>query len=347
MLNNWNSFLIQNGAHFDGSELLSFKQTEDFTAWQNGFAAPLTGLGQIAAVGEQSAEFLHNQLSNDVKNLSPDEVRLAGYCTPKGRLLATMLMWREGEQYLLQLSQPLLPGILKRLKMFVMRSKTVLSDVSETWVALGVGGMAADGVLKRWFPVLPEVPYTKVSNGFGCLIRVSDGGGAARYQWLTSEENAQQIWPELTQTLAAAPPRIWRLGDIYAGVPQVQAETQEQFVPQMINFELVGGVNFKKGCYPGQEIVARSQYLGKLKRRMQFAQVDAPQVNAGMEVFSLDDPEQACGMVVNAEKDEAKVGEQRFSCLVEMKTALLASEVHLGSCSGPILRFGEVPYAIP
>ncbi len=355
MSEKWNSFLIQNGARFNeaesGPDVLSFAQTQDFSAWQSGFVTPITGLGLMTAVGEQSAEFLHNQVSNDIKSLTPAQARLAGYCSPKGRLLASMLVWREADEYFLQMSHSLLPATLKRLKMFVMRSKTVLSDVSDAWVAMGMGGTAADIALKHYFPVLPDVPYTKVSNEFGSLIRVSDAWGSPRYQWMGNVNTAQQIWPQLTQTLAAAPSRIWRLADIYAGVPLVRVETQEQFVPQMINFELIGGVNFKKGCYPGQEIVARSQYLGKLKRRMQFAQITATpsisQVHAGMEVFSVDDPEQACGMVVNAEIEEQSDHTQRFACLVEMKTALVATEVHLGRCDGPILQFGTLPYAIP
>ena len=135
---------------------------------------------------------------------------------------------------------------------------------------------------------------------------------------------------------------MWHWTDIQAGLPQVLDATREQFVPQMINFELIGGVNFRKGCYPGQEIVARSQYLGKLKRRMLLASVDAPEALPGTEVFSESDPDQPCGMIVNAERGPQAM----MSCLVEIKLEAANSAIRLGSASGPVLTFGTLPYAI-
>ena len=137
----------------------------------------------------------------------------------------------------------------------------------------------------------------------------------------------------------------WTLGDIQAGVPQITPATQEKFVPQMINFELIGGVNFKKGCYPGQEIVARSQYLGKPKRRMVLATVegDPSLLQAGLEIFSSDDPEQPCGMIVNA----ARTADGSVSCLVEIKLAAQDSgAIHAGSANGPLLHFHSLPYSL-
>jgi folate-binding protein YgfZ len=135
----------------------------------------------------------------------------------------------------------------------------------------------------------------------------------------------------------------WRKADILAGIPQITDRTQEKFVPQMVNFELIGGVNFKKGCYPGQEIVARSQYLGKLKRRMAIASIPANSVEAGMEVFSEADTSQPCGMIINAESD----GVLKSICLVELKVAdQEADQVHLGSSTGPKLNFLPLPYSM-
>jgi folate-binding protein YgfZ len=347
MSDNWNAFLQQHGAHFEQQDLRYFTQTRDCQAWQDGFLAPLPDLGLIALEGEQAAEFLHNQLTNDVKTLSTDSARLAAYCTPKGRMLASMLLFRSPQQIFLQLPVAILPPLLKRLSMFVMRSKVKLSDASAEVVALGVGGKVAAAALADWFPLLPQQVFDKIGNEHGDLIRMPDAFGAARYLWLLAPAKAQEHWPLLADRLVAAPPRIWRLAEIDAGMPQINAATQEKFVPQMINFELIGGVNFKKGCYPGQEIVARSQYLGKLKRRMYLArvagEVDAAMVpHAGQEVFSINDPEQPCGMVVNAEADL----NQGYRCLVEMKSDLLETEVHLGTLDGPVLGFAELPYPL-
>jgi folate-binding protein YgfZ len=148
-------------------------------------------------------------------------------------------------------------------------------------------------------------------------------------------------WNSLQESLRPVSSEVWRRGEILAGIPRIIDKTQEQFVPQMVNFELIGGVNFKKGCYPGQEIVARSQYLGKLKRRMSIAKVATLEIHPGMEVFSENDSSQPCGMVVNAEPN----GNKTSVCLVELKVAdQEAGNIHLGSGSGPILEFLPLPY---
>ncbi|AIY41994.1 Folate-dependent protein for Fe/S cluster synthesis/repair in oxidative stress [Collimonas arenae] len=308
------------------------------------FFAPLPDLGLIALSGEDAASFLHTQLTNDVQNLNPGQARLAGYCSPKGRLLATFLMWKSGDNILLQLPRNMQAAIQKRLQMFVMRAKAKLVDVSDTQIVLGVAGDGAGAALTPWFPTLPNTPYAKIDNEHGSLIRVADASSAPRYQWITSPEIAIAAWPLLSNKLQALDAQAWRLSDIQAGIPQVTLATQEQFVPQMINFEVIGGVNFKKGCYPGQEIVARSQYLGKLKRRTVLATVETIGVAAATEVFSSNDPEQPCGMIVNAETNSA----HSSSCLLEIKLAALESggTIHLGSADGAQMQIQTLPYSI-
>ena len=341
----WQAFLEQQGAHIEaanGAEVRYFG-TVAAAELPDNFVAPLTDLGLISLSGDDAASFLHNQITNDVEKLDLGTARLAGYCTPKGRLLATFLMWKDAGQIVLQLPRALQPAIQKRLQMFVMRSKAKLADVSEQYVALGLAGNTAAEVLQQWFPQLPAQPYSKIDNENGTLVRVADSRQARRYQWITSVEQAIAAWPALTQKLSAVGTHAWRLTDIYAGVPVITQPTQEQFVPQMINFELIGGVNFKKGCYPGQEIVARSQYLGKLKRRSVLALVDAVDVRAGAEVFSSEDPGQPCGMIVNAEP----AGTGKSACLVEIKLA--ASDngtIHLGAVDGPVLQLQPLPYEL-
>lgn len=308
------------------------------------FVAPLPELGLIALSGEEAAHFLHNQVSNDVEHLGSAEARLAGYCTPKGRLLATLLMWKTADTIFLQLPCEILPAIQKRLQMFVMRAKAKLADVSDQHVILGLSGAATNAVLSKWFAALPATAYATATSTAGSLLRMADAFGAPRYLLITTPDFALASWPELTQALVPATAAAWRLTEIHAGIPQVTRATQEKFVPQMINFEVIGGVNFKKGCYPGQEIVARSQYLGKLKRRMMLASIETQDAVAGMEIFSGDDPEQPCGTLVNAERSSPK----DFDCLVELKTASAANgAIHLGSASGPVLHFQPLPYALP
>jgi folate-binding protein YgfZ len=323
----------------------------------DGFVAPVSNLGLIAVQGDDAATFLHGQLTNDVVKLPPGEVRLAGYCTPKGRLQATMLMWRgrsavavaDGaasvDAIYLQVPLAIQPAFQKRLSMFVMRAKAKLVDATrdaQHAVVLGLGGARAEAALRAHVAALPAAPNTSVEDTSGTLLRLADAFGAPRYLWLTSAETALQAMPALTDTLALGGTDAWELSGIHAGIAQVTPATVEQFVPQMINYELVGGVNFKKGCYPGQEIVARSQYLGKLKRRTALATMADPAAAAGLELFSLDDPLQPCGMIVNA----APNGAGGVDALVEIKLAALEQEVHLSSTTGARVEFLIMPYAL-
>lgn len=330
-MNNWNQLLTQE------QEVLSTSQLA------TGFVAALTDQGLIAFTGEESASFLHNQLTNDVEHLGQDEVRLAGYCSPKGRMLASFLMWRNAEAIFLQLPRALQPAVQKRLQMFILRAKTKPADVSDQFVTLAVGGGDAEAVLQTWFDALPPAPYTRIDHPLGSVLRVADAFGSPRYLWLASPETASMAASMLKDRLHVGGNEAWRLSEIHAGVPQVGPGTQEQFVPQMVNFELLGGVNFKKGCYPGQEIVARSQYLGKLKRRTALATIDDPAVAPGAEVFSPADPDQPCGMVVNA----ARNGAGGVDALVEMKLeALEAGDVRFGAATGLALQFKPLPYLL-
>jgi tRNA-modifying protein YgfZ len=345
-MNAWLQFLTAQGAILDAehTQVTGFGIPTNLHQLQDGFVAPLTDLGLIAATGDDAATFLHNQLTNDVEHLTSAEARLAGYCTPKGRLLATFLMWKSVDAIMLQLPRQIQAAVQKRLQMFVLRAKAKLLDASDAHAVLGIGGRAATPLLATWFPTLPPTPWSVVQSDAGTLIRMADAFGAPRYQWIASPGLAEKAWPALSAALTPVGTAEWRLAEIHAGIPQITQATQEQFVPQMINFEVVGGVNFKKGCYPGQEIVARSQYLGKLKRRMLPATVETDSVQAGSEVFASADPDQPCGMIVNAERNL----QGGTDCLVEIKTAALdTGTVHLGSASGALLKFGALPYALP
>jgi len=313
-------------------------------AEQHGFISPLSDPGVIRASGEDARHFLHNQLTNDVENLSADDARLAGYCSPKGRLLASLLTWADDDAILMMLPKSLLPSVQKRLQMFVLRAKVRLDDVSGSLALLGLG-LGLDGLGASDAGRLPAAPYRRQPVSGGHLIRVTDAAGLRRALWIGPVNQRDAFVATLPADLPQQPEAYWRWLEIQAGVPQILDATREQFVPQMVNFELVGGVNFRKGCYPGQEIVARSQYLGKLKRRMLLASVDTAALAAvapGTEVFSEDDPGQPGGMIVNAERGP----DGCIACLVEIKMDVVGSPVHLGSATGPLLQFGELPYAL-
>lgn len=281
-------------------------------------AVRLSDWGVIRARGAEAAKFLHGQLTQDVLHLQDGQPRLAGYCSAKGRLLASFLMWRRGpEEVLLACSADLLPAVLKRLSMFVLRAQCKLSDASAELPLWGLAGPVAGGEGGEQLR-LPEA--------------VVAGRSVSRTLQVAGAEPAA---PRLD-------PEAWRWLEVHSGVARIVAATAEQFVPQMVNLELVGGVNFQKGCYPGQEIVARSQYRGTLKRRA-YVMRGAEALQPGQEVFLASEPEQPAGMVALSGHWDG-----RHAALVELKiAALTAGTLHAGSASGPMLTLDEQPYAIP
>jgi len=248
-------------------------------------ACALPHLGVIHAQGVDAANFLHNQLSNDFLLLPPDQARLAAFCNAKGRMQASFIGFKTSpEDVWLVLRQDLLAQTLKRLRMFVMRAKVVLNDVSEKYEVRGLLGSTVP-------TSLAAAPWSLQLDAHAWTVRLYPG---------LSHGRALQIVPVGTALSAPALPlQDWMLSEVLSGVADVQAATFEAFVPQMLNYESVGGVNFQKGCYPGQEVVARSQFRGTLKRRAYPASATAPLL-AGEEVFSVSDPSQPSGIVSQA-----------------------------------------------
>jgi folate-binding protein YgfZ len=300
-------------------------------------ACRLPHWGVIQALGEEAAGFLHGQLSNDVSHLTAERGRLAAYCSPQGRMLATFLTQRpQPDRIWLACRADVLPPVLKRLSMFVLRAKARLSDASGELVLLGLAGAPVAAALGE---AAAAGPWASLPHGEGRLLRLPDAEGQPRWLWTGPEAAAQA----LLDALPALDVAHWDWLEVRSGVASVVAATSGQFVPQMLNLEVVGGVDFRKGCYPGQEVVARSQYLGKLKRRGQAFSTDAD-ASAGTEVFWSGDPGQPAGLVALA----APGPDGRTALLAEMKLqALDEGSLHLGAPDGPVLRRESLPYALP
>lgn len=226
--------------------------------------ARLSRYGLLSVSGADARAFLHAQLTNDIAALPADRAALAGWCSAKGRLLATFLVIPAADGFLLQLARDLAPAVLKRLSMFVLRSKVKIADESDAWQQHGIWDAS-------W--TLPEVSWQ------GDTVTVRAG-----------ENRFLQVGKALADAPTAAEEE-WLAQEIRAGRPLIMAATQDQFVPQMVNLEQLGGVDFRKGCYPGQEIVARAQYRGQVKRRMVKLPAPAPlqpgqEFNGGVVVDS-------------------------------------------------------------
>jgi tRNA-modifying protein YgfZ len=280
-------------------------------------AAALPDWGVIRASGVDAASFLQSQLTQDAQGLDAHRATLAGWCSAKGRLLASFVVWRPApDELLLACSADVLPAVLKRLSMFVLRAKCKLSDASAELALHGVVGSSV--TVSAWRRV----------DG---LIGLPPVHGIAR---------ALRLGP--APALPALDGNAWSWLEAASGVPRIVAATAEQFVPQMVNLELVGGVDFQKGCYPGQEVVARSQYRGTLKRRAFVFESPAAAMPA-QEIFHSADREQPAGMVANAASWQG-----RHLLLAEVKIAALeGGSLHLRAADGPRLARADMPYAVP
>ncbi len=302
----------------------------------------LADWGLIRAHGPDARSFLQGQLTQDVQGLQPGQARLAGYCSAKGRLLASFVVWAGGaDELFLACSADLLPTVLKRLTMYVLRAKCKLDDASAqqfAWGAAGTDALTLLGSLAPW--------QMRSDDADGrVVIRLPD---ALPDALLDGQPLPRALL--LQPAAAPAPPgpaldaEAWLALEVLSGVPRIMAATSERFVPQMVNLELVGGVNFQKGCYPGQEVVARSQYRGTLKRRG-FVLAGAAAMQPGQDVFDGGDPDQPAGLVALA----GRLAPQRWVALAELKIAATngGGRLHLGAADGPPLALGRLPYAMP
>ncbi len=342
MNTDWQNFLTQQGAIIEAGIVQRFSGlvAELNATAQGTVLCDLGQCGTLRVAGADAESFLQNLLSNDIREVSVTRAQISSLNSPKGRMLASMVIWREGEDYLLQLPLALTAAISKKLSMYVLRSKVKITDISDTFISLGLSGVDAQTLLTGLFGNLPQQSLGLINTAQASVMRISD----TRWQINPDVQQAQTLWLALSQAAKPVASVCWDWLNIRAGIPIILPQTQEQFVAQMANFDILNGVNFKKGCYPGQEIVARMQYLGKLKRRMYLAHIEtteAPQ--AGDELFSADMEGQASGMIVNA----APAPSGGFDVLAVLQTASRETQTILWkSLQGTALQFLPPPYPI-
>jgi tRNA-modifying protein YgfZ len=298
--------------------------------------APDGPLGIIRAQGADAAKFLQGQLTQDVALLGLSEARLAAWCSAKGRMLASFVVLKNShEDILLVCTASVLPATLKRLQMFVMRAQCKLTDATAQFALHGVTGADIAG-MPAAMPIwslqregeqvtlrLPDGYYAGV-----CVSRILQIHTLAEGQTLSNDADALAAWQYL---------------EVSSGIAHISTPVADAFVPQMLNYESVGGVNFKKGCYPGQEVVARSQFRGTLKRRGYIVSSAAP-LQAGQEVFDSRDAEQPCGTIASAAQEP---GSAHWLGIVSMRTSASDSpRLSAGSADGAALQLQTLPYAL-
>ncbi len=296
--------------------------------------ATLRQLGVIRAEGLDAASFLHGQLTQDTALLGQTEARLAAFCSAKGRMQASFVVFKRSPiEVLLVCPQDILAPTLKRLSMFVMRAKAKLSDASADFSVFGLAGSAMDLAAEKDQPV-----WAKLDVDAANLVVLYPADGVRRGLWVAPVGTPAPTGPALDAA-------VWAWGEVRSGIATISPPVADAFVPQMLNYESVGGVNFKKGCYPGQEVVARSQFRGTLKRRAFLAHADA-ELKAGDEIFQASEPDQPCGTVAQAAGVPGGLGSGWDAIVSLQLSAVEAGGLHLGSVTGPSLTLSPAPYPL-
>lgn len=292
--------------------------------------SPLPHLGVIRAEGEDAAKFLHGQLTQDFSLLGLSEARLAAFCSAKGRMQASFVAFKRSHtEVLLVCSRDLLPKTLKRLSMFVLRAKAKLSDATDSLSLCGVAGAALQALAPGEYK-----PWASQALGDANVVHLYPADGVPRALWVAPSGTPLPAGPALRH-------EDWIWSEVRRGVATVSQAIFEALVPQMLNYESIGGVNFKKGCYPGQEVVARSQFRGTLKRRGYLVR-SSGLLQAGQEVFEAADSSQPCGIVAQA----AAAPEGGWEAIVSLQTASAQGQLRAGQANGPALEVLPLPYPL-
>lgn len=339
---NWQNFLVRHGAIIEAGIVQGFSNG---TAYPQSTAnhtvlCDLSQYGTLRVSGEDSQSFLQNLLSNDLSEVTATRAQLSSLNSAKGRMLSGFIIWQEGDDYLLQLAHELTNTLHKKLSMYILRAKVKVTDISDEKIAMGIYGADADPILQSIFGDIPTHAYSCLTGELGCVVKIEE----SRFQIIAHPLQAEALWSAISLRAKPAGSPYWDWLNIRAGIPTILPQTQDLFVAQMINFDLIRGISFKKGCYPGQEIVARTHYLGKLKRRMYLAHLDTdapPQ--AGDELFSTEMEGQATGIIVNA--TPAPHGGYDVLAVVQISSQETQT-IHWKSLQGATLQFSPLPYTL-
>ena len=310
---NWKTYLQNQGAKFvdnQGTELVTtFKSLDSLTS--SSFIAPLTHQALLNIAGPDSAKFMQGQLTCDVNAVTTGISSLGAACTPKGRIYTSFRLIQqencEPPSFMLRMRQNLIDSSIATLGKYIVFFKSKMTSFVDTWVGIGIHGEACDNLLTEFFGEIPTEINQATQNERGLLIR--NPGRNTRYEAWLPVTHAQALWSTLAVVVSPASTYAWILEDIRAGIAEVSLATAETFIPQALNFQAINAVSFSKGCYTGQEIVARTQYRGKSKRLMLRAMLEkAPTLTPGTDLLDTNSQKNVATLVeavrVNTEQQE-------------------------------------------
>ena len=312
----------------------SIKETSDIAIDEN-VICETDHLGMIKVTGEDAQAFLHGQFSNDVKALDNNQSQWNSYNNPKGRLFTTFRLCKLEQSYFMLLPQALIEPVIKRLRMFVMRSKVTLDDISSTWKSLGFAGNELP------IPTPATMNEIQQENNVN-WIRIP--GAITRVLCFGENDNVEKMKLAFSDKLTLSNNHHWRRLDIHSGIATIFADTYEEFVAQMVNLQITDGVSFTKGCYPGQEVVARMHYLGKLKKRMYRITINSNELpTLGENIYdAASENQQSVGKIVDAQKNE----KGSLDALAVLQIASAESkDLRIANIDGANISIEDLPYS--
>ena len=337
----WKTFLIDQGAEFENDQLVSFgnPNRERRIAPQGAVLSNLSDRGLLEIAGEDAETFLQNQLTNDISKISESEHQLTAWCNPKGRIIANFRAFKRGQNIYLIMAKDLVETVMTKLSRYIMMSKVSISDATDSLVHFGYAGENAEDDLSQILDKVPTAPNETLNQGALTILRLP--GETPRFEVFGDVTEASDLWSKCNVRAAPVSSQAWDFMNIRAGRPVVIAACTEDWIPQMLNFIQIDGVDFQKGCYPGQEVVARLNYLGKTKRRMYLLLIETDQVpNCNDAIVNAEGAE--IGKVVNAVANPDDLVE----CLAVLKIADAENLMYLSEAGGPKVSTLELPYAV-
>ncbi len=342
MTKTWTQYLQEAGAQIENNTVIHFGRTqEEIQQAQHGdIITDLSHFGLIKVTGDDAEKLLQGQFTNDVRQVTAEKNQLSAWCTHKGRMLVSFRLFKRSDAYYLLLPQDSVASTIKRLQMYILRTAVKLEEVSDSLLRIGIAGSHSTQILTE---CLGDAPPSEVDGSLTIdkITVLQIPGNRPRY--IVFSETPQDLWQCATKTARQAGAAAWQLLDILAGLPQIVPATAEAFVPQMVNFHAIGGVSFKKGCYTGQEVVARMQYLGSLKRRMYLARIDTNSIPQPGDALYITHSEESVGKIANA----VTLPEGGAIILAVIKIShAKTDEIHWQNQQGEILQCLELPYLL-
>ncbi|AGA33112.1 Folate-dependent protein for Fe/S cluster synthesis/repair in oxidative stress [Thioalkalivibrio nitratireducens DSM 14787] len=346
MREDWKKHLIDNGAEFDGAVLRDFGNPErERSVTVNGsILCDLSHRGLLEVRGQDARDFLQSQFGNDMREVTETRSQLSSYSSPKGRAYAVMRVLLDRDAYLLETRAERAEVVRKRLTMFVMRAQVVIENAEDTRIRFGLSGPDAENQLQQLLGAFPVEVNDVLTRGEVSVVRIPSMMHP-RFEIFGEIDACSSLWDDFNVHCAPVGPEGWRLLDILAGLPEIHPETSEAFVPQMVNLHALNGISFKKGCYPGQEVVARMHYLGRLKRRMFRLAIEGQERPLpGSPVFRAGgDAAQPDGEIVDAVLHPDGL----WAALAVLQVSAAEQTLCWGNPTGPAAHLIPLPYPVP